>query len=153
MRILGLDVGDKRIGLAVSDPTGLLATPQTVIYHTAWEKDVAAIAEAVRTYQAEAIVVGLPLHMDGSPSEQSRRVRRFVRRLKGAVALPIHLWDERLSSYEATKLLEQAAPGARRRPAFIDAAAAAVILQSYLDEQRRANTPGGGAAPPPAEEE
>lgn len=138
MRALGLDVGNKRIGVAVSDPTGLLASAERVIRRRSLAKDIAALAALVEELGVETIVVGLPLHLDGRAGEQAESVQRFVERLRAHVRVPIVFWDERLSTRGAQALLIEAGMGAAQRAARIDAAAAAVILQSYLDYQRQA---------------
>ncbi len=145
MRLLGLDIGNKRIGIAVSDPTGLLATADRVLQRRSLAKDTAALAALVS--ELEAVVVGLPLHLDGRAGEQAELVRRFVERLKPHITVPVIFWDERLSTRGAQVLLREAGLGAADRAARIDAAAAAVILQSYLDHQRQAaerNSAGDG---------
>lgn len=136
MRILGLDVGDKRIGVAVSDPTGLLASAERVLRRVSRDKDLAAIASLVDELEAECIVVGLPLHLSGRSGEQAESVRRFVERLTPHVKVPIIFWDERLSTKGARQLLIEAGMRPAQRAARLDAAAAAVILQSYLDYRR-----------------
>lgn len=138
MRALGLDVGNKRIGVAVSDPTGLLASAERVIRRRSLAKDIAALAALVEELGVETIVAGLPLHLDGRAGEQAESVQRFVERLRAHVRVPIVFWDERLSTRGAQALLIEAGMGAAQRAARIDAAAAAVILQSYLDYQRQA---------------
>ncbi len=147
MRLLGLDIGNKRIGIAVSDPTGLLATADRVLQRRSLAKDTAALAALVSELEVEAVVVGLPLHLDGRVGEQAELVRRFVERLKPHITVPVIFWDERLSTRGAQVLLREAGLGAADRAARIDAAAAAVILQSYLDHQRQAaerNSAGNG---------
>lgn len=136
MRILGLDVGDKRIGVAVSDPTGMLASAERVLRRVSRDKDLAAIASLVDELEAECIVVGLPLHLSGRSGEQADSVRRFVERLTPHVKVPIIFWDERLSTKGARQLLIEAGMRPAQRAARLDAAAAAVVLQSYLDYRR-----------------
>lgn len=136
MRILALDVGDKRIGIAVSDPTGLLASAERVLTRVSRDRDLAAVAALVSEYEAEAIVVGLPLHLSGRSGEQAERVRRFVERLSPHISVPVIFWDERLSTKGAQQLLIEAGLRPAQRAARLDAAAAAVILQSYLDYRR-----------------
>ena len=134
-RVLALDIGRSRTGLAISDVTGTLATPFGVI--TAQPP----LAEVLRTagqLAAEAdglaaIVVGRPLHLDGRPGAQTAEVDAFVVRLRGRTSLPVFLQDERLTSVEAEAKLAAREPDWRRRKARLDAAAAAVILQDFLD--------------------
>jgi len=144
-RVLALDIGRSRTGLAISDVTGTLATPFGVI--TAQPP----LAEVVRTADqlaAEAdglaaIVVGRPLRLDGRPGPQTAEVDAFVVRLRGRTSLPVYLQDERLTSVEAEAKLAVREPDWRRRKARLDAAAAAVILQDFLD----APSVPAGAAP------
>lgn len=135
MRILGLDVGDRRIGLAISDPNGQVAVPLRTLHRTAQDGAVEAIAALVAEENVEAIVVGLPLRMDGSAGSQAESVEEFVRQLLPAVNVPVTLWDERLSTVQAEQLLRRDGPPSRKRKAEQDALAAAIILQGYLDSR------------------
>lgn len=140
MRLIALDYGERRIGVAASDPLGVTAQPVTVIERESLEADLAAIQALVKRQGAERIVLGLPLNMDGTAGPQARRVRRFAARLKRALCLEVVLWDERLTTVEADTVgreLACAPPGRGRRRARLDAVAAAVILQDYLNAQRR----------------
>lgn len=133
-RIIGLDVGERRIGVAVSDPEGRLAVPTRIIDGRDEAAAFDAIAALARDEGATAIVVGHPLSMDGSAGPQAQRVEAFARRLAEHTGLPVELWDERLSSVQVAR----AVPAGRRRrgkPAPQDDLAAATILQSYLDRQ------------------
>jgi putative Holliday junction resolvase len=150
---LGLDVGDRRIGVARSDPWGLLATPVTAVLRTSDRDAVAAIGRLAAAEGASLLVVGLPLGADGSLTAQAERVTAFGRKLQALAGIRVVFWDERHSTAEAGRRLRRAVPGqddgagrkgggpppsarareaARRRE---DAAAAAVILQDYLDQQ------------------
>ena len=129
MRILALDVGERRIGVAVSDPTGTLATPHSVIRRRSKAEDFAAVARLAAELGAERVVVGLPLSLDGSVGPQARRVTRYAQALARTLSVPVELYDERYSTLTADELL---AEGGRKRRTPIDAAAAAVILQDYL---------------------
>lgn len=133
MRVLGLDLGERRIGVALSDRLGFLATPLMVLKHRSKEADLAAIAELVSDRGVEVVVVGHPLSLDGSVGPQARRVEAQASRLREHLDVPVVLWDERLSTVEAERLIHET--GKRVRRDRIDAAAAAVILQSYLDVQ------------------
>ena len=137
MRVIGLDVGDKRIGIAVSDPTGFLASAERVLKRVSIAKDVAALAGMVQEFEAEAIIVGLPLHLSGRSGTQAESVQNFIERLKPHITVPVVFWDERLSTKGARVLLVEAGMRPAQRSARIDAAAAAVILQSYLDYHRQ----------------
>lgn len=141
MRIVGLDVGEKRIGIAVSDMTGTLARPLGVLHPSGLELDALDIVsrEIARLADEEdgvgAIVVGLPRRLDGSATDMTPRVEQFARQLEARISLPVALQDERLSSREAESRLALRDKDWRSRKARLDAAAAAVILQDYLDER------------------
>ena len=147
MRVLGVDYGQRRIGLAISDETALLARPwQSVPARSTPAESAAAIAERVAG-DAEigpigAIVVGLPRRLNGTDTDQTEPARACARALGELTGLPIHLQDERLSSHEADLRLAERERDWRRRKAQLDAAAAAVILQDYLDSH------GPHAGPP-----
>lgn len=134
-RVLALDIGRSRTGLAISDVTGTLATPLGVITAQPPLADVLRTADqlAAEADGLAAIVVGRPLHLDGRPSEQTAEVDAFVARLRTRTTLPVYLQDERLSSVEAEARLAVRETDWRRRKARLDAAAAAVILQEFLD--------------------
>lgn len=137
MRILGIDVGRRRIGLAISDPTGTLARPLTVIHVGERDGPDRVASEITRLSGEEdglsAIVVGMPTRLDGTPSEQTTRVARFVEELKHRTALPVLEEDERLTSREAESRLALRERDWRKRKMQLDAEAAAIILQDYLD--------------------
>jgi putative Holliday junction resolvase len=132
-RVIALDVGERRIGVAVSDPTGTLATPHSVIHRRSKAEDFAAVARLVIELEAERVVVGLPLSLNGEVGPQARRVSRYARALAQRLDVPVELYDERYSTVTADALLTESG---RKRRVPIDAAAAAVILQDYLDSQR-----------------
>jgi putative Holliday junction resolvase len=139
VRVLGIDVGARRIGLALSDASGTLATPwRSVKSGGSIESDVDAHASIVDDLETQedglsAVVVGLPLRLDGTPTDQTARARRLASALESVTGLPIVLQDERLTSREAEQRLAQREKDWRKRKEKIDAAAAAVILQDYLD--------------------
>ena len=133
MRTLALDIGDKRIGVAVSDPMGIIATPITAIERTSDGKAIDAILEIVVAQEAGEIVVGLPVSLRGRYSQQTKSVATFTRKLEDRSPVPVKTADERYSTLEAERLLSQSKPRRARSRGEIDAAAAAVILQSYLD--------------------
>jgi putative holliday junction resolvase len=132
-RSLCLDVGERRVGVALSDEEGWLAAPLEVIVRRDAERDFQRVAALVRSHQAERVVVGLPRTLAGEIGPQARRVQRWAERLQTHLAVPIVYWDERYSTAEASRRLAEMRP--RRRPP-LDAAAAAVILQDYLDAHR-----------------
>ena len=136
MRVLALDVGDSRIGIAISDPNGQVAVPLRTLHRRSLETDIADIAGVAVREEVEVIVVGLPLSLDGTAGYQAQRVQDFVDDLKTAIRLPIELWDERLSTVQAEQLLRTAPPRSRKAWAEQDALAAAIILQGYLDSGR-----------------
>lgn len=139
-RILGLDIGDRRIGVAVSDGLGLTAQPVFTLHRTHNEReDVRSIARMVRKHAAAEIVVGLPLYASGDASPQSVKVRRFAEQLAERTGLPLHYWDERNTSNEAHAILNRAEFGTEGRSEVIDQVAATVILQGYLDARRGEN--------------
>ncbi|MDI6858069.1 MAG: Holliday junction resolvase RuvX [Dehalococcoidia bacterium] len=137
MRVLGLDVGDKRIGIAISDPNNRFAVPLTALERRSPEDDVAEIARLAASEDAGEAVVGLPVSLDGVEREQARRAREFAARLE-SVGLRVRLWDERLSTAQAERLLRRDRPQHRREKGAPDALAAAIILQGYLDSGREA---------------
>jgi putative holliday junction resolvase len=132
-RSLCLDVGERRVGVALSDAAGWLASPLATVERREAQRDFARIAALVQEHAAERVVIGLPRSLDGSIGPQARRVQRWAGRLQAHLAVPMVYWDERYSTAEAARLLAALPP--RRRPG-IDAAAAAVILQDYLDAGR-----------------
>ena len=135
MRILALDLGERRTGVALSDSLGWLATPLTVLQSRSREAELAAVVDLVRGHQVEQIVVGYPRSLDGSVGPQARRVDQYVVQLHARLPdVPVILWDERLSTAQAERLVHET--GRRVQRERIDAAAAAVILQSYLDAQK-----------------
>jgi putative Holliday junction resolvase len=139
MRVVGLDVGDKRVGVAISDVTATLARPLSVLRSAGLDIDALDIVarEIARLAQEEdgvgAVVVGLPRRLDGTPSTMTPRVEKFAQQLHAKISLPVTLQDERLSSREAESRLALHDKDWRSRKARLDAAAAAVILQDYLD--------------------
>jgi putative Holliday junction resolvase len=152
-RLMALDVGEARIGVAVCDASGFLASPYTTLHITRDEQQTwATIHELIGETDAEGLVVGLPISLDGQIHAQGQRVQSFAERLRKQIAIPLTFWDERLSTVEAQRLLMQRGRDEgekhhrrgsrqhfqskkRRRGQEIDALAAAVILQDYLDHQ------------------
>jgi len=139
LKFLALDPGLAKIGVATCDPLGLVARPVTVIHRTSRRADFTKLAELVVEYEAEAVLCGLPLHMDGSETATTPTVRKWASRLAYALRAilgkpwPIIFWDERMTSIAARQLLAEYG----EREIGEDAAAAAIILQSYLDALRR----------------
>ncbi|HET7694498.1 MAG TPA: Holliday junction resolvase RuvX [Vicinamibacterales bacterium] len=142
MRVLGIDYGERRIGLALSDATGLLASPWKRLQNDAnLGAAVQRLAAEIRTLQSEdgldAIVIGLPRRLNGEPNDQTARVRKLAEMLAAAVTVPISLQDERLTSHEADELLAARERDWRKRKDQLDAMAAALILQDFLDGRPR----------------
>ncbi len=134
MRVLALDIGDRRIGIAVSDPTGLIARPLRVLERRSRREDFAAIAALVAEYGAERVIVGRPLTLRGEVGPQARRVEAYARALAEALPVPVELWDERYTTVAAQEILETVRRPGRRRPrGDVDAVAAAVLLQGFLE--------------------
>ena len=129
-------MGDRRIGLAVSDLDGRLATPVGAIQRKGLRQDIARVLEHAEERQAGGIVVGIPLSLDGKVGPQAKKVEAFIKALGRATALPLDKVDERFSTAEAERLLRQAGREPSRHKGEVDAVAAAVILQEYLDRQK-----------------
>jgi putative Holliday junction resolvase len=143
VRALGIDYGEKRIGLALSDPTGLLASPWKKITNdgnvgaAAQRLAVEVDALAAESDGLGAIVIGLPRRLNGEDTDQTARVRKLAQLLADRIAIPITFQDERLTSHDADELLAQRERDWRKRKQQLDAMAAALILQDYLDHQPR----------------
>ena len=135
--MLGLDVGERRVGVAISDPDNTFAVPLTALERRTLEGDVAEIARLAASEDVGEAVVGLPVSLDGVERKQARQARGFARRLEES-GLRVRLWDERLSTAQAERLLRRERPQRRREKGAPDALAAAIILQGYLDSGRRA---------------
>ena len=133
MRYMALDLGDKRIGIALSDASGIIARPLKVIQRTSRVNDFDLYTSLITEYGVDAVIVGLPLNMDGTEGKQAAWVRDYTNAFSEIVRIPITFWDERLSTEEAYGIIKNGG----RQPGNdeIDAVAAAVILQSYLDSQ------------------
>ncbi len=135
MRTMALDVGNKRTGVALSDPLGILATPLTVIQSSGLQKDIKEVVRLAQENDVESILVGIPLSMDGVAREQAQRTERFSEALQQATDIPVIHRDERLSTVEAQRRLREHGVPSRKRKEGLDAVAAAIILQSYLDSR------------------
>ena len=141
MILLGIDFGERRIGVATSDALGMTARPVSVIERRSLAEDIARIAELAASRKAAKIVVGLPLKLDGSAGPAARAARRFAAALRKGLGLEVDLWDERLTTVSAERTLIAAGQRRARRREVRDGVAAAVLLQSYLDAQReKSNT-------------
>ena len=135
MRYLALDLGGQRIGIALSDPTALIARSLEVMERTSRAADFAHIAELIEEYNVDALVVGLPLNMDGTEGSQAAWARDYSAELAETVDRPVHLWDERLTTQEAEDVIHQQGKTVEETKDWIDAVAAAVILQSFLNNR------------------
>ena len=133
MRTLALDIGKRRIGVAVSDPLGMVARPVETVQSVSLNADVVRITEIARKLEAEKIVIGDPLHMSGDAGTMSNRAHKFGDVLGTVSGLPIEYCDERLTTVEAQRILQEQRVPPKRARQQIDAVAAAVILQSYLN--------------------
>jgi len=133
-RIMGIDYGSKRIGIAVSDPLGFTAQPLEVIARTSLVKDVERIRVIVRERDVVRIVLGLPLNMDGTPGMLTDNVNSFADTLREKIGIPVELYDERMTTMQVDRMLTEEADVSReRRKQVRDKLAASLILQSYLD--------------------
>jgi putative pre-16S rRNA nuclease len=138
MRILGIDFGERRIGVAISDADGAVSTPLETIRRTDDESAVRALSEIVRREEIGALVVGEPRRLDGTRGDAAARVAVFARKLAAASGLPCELVDEALTSVEARQRLRAAGVDPRRHPERVDSLAAQIILQEALDRRRGA---------------
>jgi putative holliday junction resolvase len=140
-RIMALDVGEKTIGVAMSDESETFAFPgKTILRHEGFRKDMNVVRQLVEQNQVTEVVVGLPLLMDGSHGIQAGKVEEFAKTLRRFVRVPVVFEDERLSTFEAEEMLIAAGRKWQERKKVIDSAAASVILQSYLDRRKRPAT-------------
>lgn len=137
LRIGGLDVGDKTIGVALSDELGWMASGLEVIRRRALEGDLARLGEIARQYGVELWVVGMPRNMNGTYGPRADLTRQFIEALRDRVGLPVETWDERLTTVAAERVLLEADVSRAKRRKVIDKMAAAVILQGYLDSRQR----------------
>ena len=136
MRIMALDVGDRKIGVAVSDSLLLTAQGRSTLQRKDLESDLHRIGKLAQENEVSEIVIGKPIHMDGRESRQSEKVARFARKLSKTLGLPIVFWDERLTSFAAEQHLEEMGLNWRKRREQVDKVAAMFILQSYLDSRK-----------------
>lgn len=135
MKLLGLDVGDRRIGIAFGETDLRIATPSGVVVRSTGDGDLKAIRRWIDEYDAEGLVIGLPRNMDGTLGDQAKETLSFGDRIAKAIDIRIEYWDERLSTVEAARRTREAGAQGRRGRRTLDATAAAVILQDYMDAQ------------------
>jgi len=138
-RVMGLDVGSKTIGVAVSDPLGITAQGLDTIRRRNKRQDFEELARLLREYNVREIVVGYPLRLSGSESAQSEKIRQFADELRHRFQLQVHLWDERLTSSQANRILREADLSIRKRSQAVDRMAAILILQSWMDSRSVSN--------------
>ncbi|PKQ16171.1 MAG: Holliday junction resolvase RuvX [Actinobacteria bacterium HGW-Actinobacteria-7] len=141
MRVIGLDIGEKRIGVAVSDPSQTVASPLVVLDAARVRGDARELLRLVEDYEAGCIVVGLPLSLDGTEGPQATHVRVVAARLASVIPIPFEYFDERHSSSQARRALTLGGVSERRQRGAVDSVAAALFLQNYLDSRR---PPGEG---------
>src|ERR1700692_551602 len=132
-RVMGLDVGSRRIGIAVSDPWGITAQGLEPLQRRNKRQDLAALERVIREYSVREIVVGLPLRMSGAEGTQSDKMQVFAEELRRRFRLPVHLWDERLTSAEANRLLRETELSIEKRAKAVDRMAAVLILQGWME--------------------
>jgi putative holliday junction resolvase len=139
MRTIGIDYGDKRIGIAISDPLGLTAQGVAVIGKgKTYEEDIKELKKIIKKYEGvDEIVIGLPIKMNGEMGIQVEKVLKFQEALKGAFKIPINTWDERLTTVQADRMLMEAGLSGKKRRKVVDQSAAGFILQNYMDSKKR----------------
>lgn len=135
-RIMGLDVGDRRIGVAVSDELGLTAQPVLTLVRSNRRQDVKSLQRLIRKHNCSAIVVGDPVYMSGDQSPQAAKAQAFAQILREETGLPVHLWDERLTTTEAHRHLHAAGRPGNEHRMLVDQLAAVLILESYMAAQK-----------------
>ena len=136
---MGLDVGSRTIGVAVSDPLGITAQGLETIRRRNKRTDFAALEELVRKYEVAEIVVGYPLRLSGAEGVQAEKMTAFAEELRRRFALPVHLWDERLSSAQANRVLRESEISIQKRGQAVDRLAAVLILQAFMDARKAAS--------------
>lgn len=135
-RVLGLDVGARRIGIAVTDPLGITAQGLETLQRRNKKYDFEYLRRVIRAYEVSEIIVGLPLRMSGAEGTQSGKMREFADDLHKKFGLPVHLWDERLTSAEANRFLRETELSIERRGKAVDRMAAILILQGWMEARR-----------------
>ncbi|MBV8707780.1 MAG: Holliday junction resolvase RuvX [Acidobacteriaceae bacterium] len=145
-RILALDVGKKRIGLAVSDELGITAQGLETLQRTRIREDLEQLREISSRWNVQTLLIGRPLHMSGAESQQSNYTEEFAQRLGRHLQLPLVFWDERLTSAEAERMIRDSGATVNPKKGTVDRLAAVLLLQSYLGFQQMANSPGEGGS-------
>ncbi len=136
MRALGLDVGERRIGVALSDASGIVAGRLTTLERHGLRADVEALRRLIEQHAADTVVVGMPITLRGEHGTQAKRVSGFIEALRRRIHVPIHTIDERLTTVQGARALLETGESARKRKAVVDQVAAQLILQQFLDSQR-----------------
>lgn len=139
-RILGLDVGARRIGIAISDPLGITAQGLETLHRKNKKYDFSYLHRIIRDHQVKEIVVGLPLRMSGVEGVQAEKIQLFAEDLRKHFKLPVHLWDERLTSAEANRLLRETELSIEKRGQAVDRMAAILILQGWMESRAKSAT-------------
>jgi putative Holliday junction resolvase len=145
-RVLGLDVGARRIGIAVSDPLGITAQGLETLHRKNKKHDFSCLHRLIRDYNVGGIVVGLPLRMSGAEGIQAEKIQLFAEELRRHFKLPVHLWDERLSSVEANRLLRETELSIEKRGQAVDRMAAVLILQGWMESRKVASIERNGSS-------
>jgi putative pre-16S rRNA nuclease len=140
-RCLGLDLGERRIGVSLSDALGWTAGPLLAVTRVGWKKDMAALRSLILEHEVQRVVVGLPIKMDGTEGEMARATQEFVERFRRTLSIPVETWDERLTTVQAERILIEADLRRERRREVIDSMAACLILQGYLDYRNAGGLP------------
>lgn len=135
-RILALDPGTRRVGIAVSDDNRLIATPLTRLERRSWKDLLSRVKEIIREFDAKVLVIGLPLSFEGSETEMSAMAREWARKFEASLAIPVFLEDERVTSYEAAGRLWRKGKNIRQAKELLDSEAAAIILETFLERIR-----------------
>jgi len=138
-RVLALDVGSKRIGIAVSDPLGITAQGLPTLQRQNKRRDFEALGRLLENYQVREVVVGLPLRLSGAEGTQSEKMRRFAEDIQAHFGITVHLWDERWTSTQANRLLREAELSIQKRGQAVDQMAAVLILQSWMEAHSNEN--------------
>lgn len=140
--LLGLDVGDARIGVARSDELGIAAHPLCTLTRKNRQVDLVAISDLVSIHKVERVIIGLPISLDGTIGTQARSVQKFAQRLRKVIKVPIEFWDERFTTVEAEDVLRELNKNSKEQKDIIDQVAATIILSEYLERQRKEGDKG-----------
>ena len=139
MRVMGLDIGSKRVGVAISDPLGITANPKDTFEYKDEEELIAKVKEQLEQFEAASVVIGLPVNMNGTVGKAAEKILQLVETLKKEVKVPVYVFDERLSTVMAEGLLRDSNLSSRKRKKIIDAASAQIIIQDYLARTKAKN--------------